>query len=54
MNTKQAKKIRQMHRREVRKIAEERLFTFKDMVKEKPKWCPNWLWYRLLRLVIKM
>lgn len=54
MSTKAAKKIRQMHRREVRKLAEERIFGFRDLINDKPRWCPAWLWRRILRLVIKM
>jgi len=54
MNTKVAKKIRQMHRREVRKIASERVRSLGSMIRPQPKWCPTWLWSRLIKLVIQL
>lgn len=54
MNSKNAKKLKQMYRREVRKEAKKSLRQFSDMIRPKPRYIPTWLWRKLLELVIKV
>ena len=52
------RKLRQLHRREfresARKLAEEKMRFYGNIVKPKPRWMPMWLWKRCLKLFLKV
>lgn len=55
MSQKKEKKMRQLFRREIRsKVDELTIQHFKDgdVYKQKPKWCPAWLWSKIMHLII--
>lgn len=55
MSQKQEKKLRKMFREEIKdKIDDLTTQNFKhgEVYKNKPKWCPAWLWSKIVHLVI--
>lgn len=51
MSSKQAKKVRQLYRREVRGIA---TAFVSDVMKLKPKYIPAFIWYFFMGMFIKL
>jgi len=57
MNQRQAKKIRQLFNRRYNQEFFKQIVQgqfFKQFIKPKPKWCPEFLWIFLLKLVINI
>ncbi len=52
MNGKQAKKIRQIARRDYGQRIEELARINGRIIKPKPRWFPGWLWIKLLGIFI--
>lgn len=54
MNGKQAKKLRQIVRKDYQKQIEEMAKIFSNYMKPKPRWVPLFIWVKLLRIFIKI
>jgi hypothetical protein len=54
MNGKQAKKIRQMFRREYHNQAEEIANDHMNCFRPKPKWIPLFIWVKLIGIFFKI
>lgn len=54
MNNKSAKKLRQMHQREMRRAAMAQSKVMRDIFKPKPRFVPMWLWLGFMKIFIKM
>jgi hypothetical protein len=54
MSQKQAKKFRKLLRKEVEKLASEKVEREMNMFKKKPKLIPMWIWVRLIGIFIKV
>jgi hypothetical protein len=52
MNGKEAKKIRQLYRKNVGRQAREMGRTIGNAMKPKPWWIPMWLWIKMLSCFI--
>lgn len=53
MNSKEAKKIRQLYRREVKGQFDHTMEILKMVIRKKPRLLPAFIWYRIIKLVIK-
>jgi hypothetical protein len=54
MNEKQAKKIRQLFRKEFRSKADDLAQQQISAIKPKPKYFPMWIWLRLLKIFVRI